>query len=529
MSTTIPAGSIAVRQFLDTHPRTTSLYFLDASTGALLGNMALSGLDDTTIECVMDVVADGTFAMYPGLLLTPAQLPDTSNPLSFLGGWIFPAGTSHATELPFFGGMCYGIGASDGISLFTGLFKNYDIGLDQWQSHVQVTDKTGANVNYWRLNGSIGAQGDYICTGAAPNPGGTILYHFGEDRYGNGCIAIHRLNLATGGAMSDLATEASSINPFTLTVLPNGNIVALWSFSPSPPAVKVYDPSGSTVYSWDPSATSWSATQTRGLDSLSIWTSGANAFPPPDATVYVNQFDISDGTLTNTFPLTGVIPDGLDHFPLFFLTPVDLVLAEATIVSVSYNCQSGAVTIVGVAPNFGTPGTISILDPDDAEVSGAVSHWSPDRITASMTYTTAGVYTVTVTPAGASASAPYSATINCDTPVVTYQVRRERVFPLPWDNANCQKFISRLEFIIQAGIGNAAAPNPQMMMSLSRDGGETFGPETQLSAGAVGEYSRRVFLNRLGRARNPVVKLIVSDPVNWQLIQCLVDMEKGLS
>ncbi len=110
-----------------------------------------------------------------------------------------------------------------------------------------------------------------------------------------------------------------------------------------------------------------------------------------------------------------------------------------------------------------------------------------------------------------------------------YQIRRQRRFMLPWDDANRMKFLSRLEVILQTGIGTVAITSPTVMLRLSKDGGKTWGNELDMSAGAIGAYSTRVFANRLGRGRNWVAEITVSDPVDWQMLSCLIDYEEGLS
>lgn len=116
-------------------------------------------------------------------------------------------------------------------------------------------------------------------------------------------------------------------------------------------------------------------------------------------------------------------------------------------------------------------------------------------------------------------------------PTTTSIIRRLRRFMLPWDNANRQKFISRLEIILQAGIGlvSGQGSDPIVMLRVSKDGGKTWGNEIQMQAGAMGEYQRRVYVNILGRGRNWVFEVSVSDPVDWQFIQCAVDVEEGTS
>jgi hypothetical protein len=50
-----------------------------------------------------------------------------------------------------------------------------------------------------------------------------------------------------------------------------------------------------------------------------------------------------------------------------------------------------------------------------------------------------------------------------------------------------------------------------------------------MSMGKLGEYDYRAFLNRLGRARNPVVELTGSDPVFVTLLDATVDIDEGTS
>jgi hypothetical protein len=114
-------------------------------------------------------------------------------------------------------------------------------------------------------------------------------------------------------------------------------------------------------------------------------------------------------------------------------------------------------------------------------------------------------------------------------PRVTYKTRRLKRFALPWDEANRWKFISRLEFILQTGIGDATGSNPVLMVRLSPDGGMTWGNEIDLTVGQMGAFSTRAYVHRLGRARNPVIEVTMTDAANWQLVQALVDLDSGTS
>jgi hypothetical protein len=121
-------------------------------------------------------------------------------------------------------------------------------------------------------------------------------------------------------------------------------------------------------------------------------------------------------------------------------------------------------------------------------------------------------------------------------PIVStsYPIRRLRRFALPFDQ-NKWIFISRVELIMQAGNGLSGTAatvqgyNPIVMFRLSRDGGATWDDELQMATGKIGEYTARAYLNRLGRARNPVVELTSSDPVFVSWIDFTVDYEEGTS
>lgn len=49
-----------------------------------------------------------------------------------------------------------------------------------------------------------------------------------------------------------------------------------------------------------------------------------------------------------------------------------------------------------------------------------------------------------------------------------------------------------------------STPNPQLLLRWSNDGGETYGLEYNLPTGTVGEFSKRVYLNRCGYGRDRV-------------------------
>lgn len=77
--------------------------------------------------------------------------------------------------------------------------------------------------------------------------------------------------------------------------------------------------------------------------------------------------------------------------------------------------------------------------------------------------------------------------------------------------AGNELFLAQLMLDFETGTGN----NPTVYISISRDGGRTFGPEKQRPLGAVGKYLTRVVFNRLGRARDFVFKIRMTDAAKF--------------
>ena len=75
--------------------------------------------------------------------------------------------------------------------------------------------------------------------------------------------------------------------------------------------------------------------------------------------------------------------------------------------------------------------------------------------------------------------------------------------------------IPQIQVDIESGVGitSGQGSNPQIMLEVSKDGGQTFTALAWQSMGAIGQYTQRVMWRRLGRARDWVLKLRVTDPV----------------
>lgn len=103
-------------------------------------------------------------------------------------------------------------------------------------------------------------------------------------------------------------------------------------------------------------------------------------------------------------------------------------------------------------------------------------------------------------------------------------LRRERIAPA-LNTSNKLVRYSQLEVVVQSGVGvggTGAGSDPQMVLSTSNDGGQTFGAERMRSAGKIGEYGKRLVWNNLGAATNFAAKIVCTDPVPWRVIDCFL-------
>lgn len=83
--------------------------------------------------------------------------------------------------------------------------------------------------------------------------------------------------------------------------------------------------------------------------------------------------------------------------------------------------------------------------------------------------------------------------------------------------------LSRMWVDLESGVGNSAGDDPQITLSISRDGGHTWGNEKSASIGRIGEYGKRAIFRRLGRAYDWTFKLRITDPVKRVLIGAWVN------
>lgn len=97
----------------------------------------------------------------------------------------------------------------------------------------------------------------------------------------------------------------------------------------------------------------------------------------------------------------------------------------------------------------------------------------------------------------------------------------KRRSPHIWDKGQRGRtFMASLEVEFGTGQGNASGlgANPQVTLSISRDGGRTFNQPYPTSLGAIGQARVRAMWRRLAFARDNVVDLQVIDPVPRDIV-----------
>lgn len=91
-----------------------------------------------------------------------------------------------------------------------------------------------------------------------------------------------------------------------------------------------------------------------------------------------------------------------------------------------------------------------------------------------------------------------------------------------------EEFVAYHEFqlILETGVGldGGATPgtDPQVMLQWSNDGGHTWSAEHWVSAGRLGAYRHEAMWRRLGRARDRVFRVTLTDPVKVALLNARI-------
>lgn len=111
------------------------------------------------------------------------------------------------------------------------------------------------------------------------------------------------------------------------------------------------------------------------------------------------------------------------------------------------------------------------------------------------------------------------------------EITRMRTFP-HLSSSGTQAFHKSLEIDIQTGVGldgDEQGSDPLAMLSYSDDGGQSYSSELFCGMGKIGEYKKRMIWRRLGKSRDRVYKLKITDPVPVTLLSADIDVEVGSS
>ena len=93
--------------------------------------------------------------------------------------------------------------------------------------------------------------------------------------------------------------------------------------------------------------------------------------------------------------------------------------------------------------------------------------------------------------------------------------------PHIWSRENRKRIFHaslQIEFAPGVGLSSGQGENPQAILRWSDDGGATFGTDHFASIGKTGQYRNRAMWRRLGRARDRVYEMRISDPVRRDIV-----------
>jgi len=92
-------------------------------------------------------------------------------------------------------------------------------------------------------------------------------------------------------------------------------------------------------------------------------------------------------------------------------------------------------------------------------------------------------------------------------------------------------FFNKFEVDFEGGVGitTGQGEDPQAMLRWSDDGGHVWSHEHWTDIGPLGEYGNRAVWRRLGRSRNRIFEVSISDPVKVVMVSAHLDAEIGAS
>ena len=90
--------------------------------------------------------------------------------------------------------------------------------------------------------------------------------------------------------------------------------------------------------------------------------------------------------------------------------------------------------------------------------------------------------------------------------------------------------MNRIELICELGVGAVTGQgvDPEVMISFSDNGGRTFSTERRGKIGRLGDFERKVEWHICGSFVDRIVRVSVSDPVNFVIHNMVADVEIGI-
>lgn len=107
-------------------------------------------------------------------------------------------------------------------------------------------------------------------------------------------------------------------------------------------------------------------------------------------------------------------------------------------------------------------------------------------------------------------------------------VRRRRTAPHLQQEAELL-FHRSFQLLMQMGVvpSSGAGSAPNVTLNISSNGGNTFGPDLTVAAGTIGEFTKRAIWRRLGRARDRVYRVSITEPIEVAFVDAFLKIGEG--
>jgi len=104
-------------------------------------------------------------------------------------------------------------------------------------------------------------------------------------------------------------------------------------------------------------------------------------------------------------------------------------------------------------------------------------------------------------------------------------IRRLRIPPPLWLGPGRRMFVSRLQLLMQPGLGTSSGQGVDPVVSLRTSTDlRTWSNPQSASAGAMGQYSTPIYWTRLASSQQMwVPEIVVSDPIQWRIVGASVE------